>query len=90
MADDGGLRLIGGRQHLHGLAGWQHLDRGERRLRELFPMGIIHTTIGPDNKTALLSLYDGYHSLGVLLTLEEPLEDFPSDHMIAQLMLVIG
>ena len=52
-------------------------------------MAIIHTTLGYGNKTARLSLYEDTIASEVL-TFEEPLKDFPSDHMIAQLMLVIG
>lgn len=89
MADDGGLRLIGSRQHLYGLKAWRHLDVGEYRLRELFPLALIHTTLGEGNETAILVLY-GDDPRKDVLTFEEPLKDFPSDHMIAQLMLVIG
>ena len=89
MADDGGLRLIGGRQHLHGIAAWRHLDTGEDRIRVLFPKTALHTTLGEGNETAILVLY-GDDPRKDVLTFEEPLENFPSDHMIAQLMLVIG
>ena len=89
MADDGGVRLVGSRQHLYGLKAWRHLDVGEYRLRELFPLALIHTTLGYGNKTATVSVY-GDDPRKDVLTFEEPLENFPSDHMIVQLMLVIG
>lgn len=89
MADDGGVRLVGSRQHLYGLKAWGHLDVGECRLRELFPLALIHTTLGYGNKTVIVSVYGDDPRKDVLI-FEEPLENFPSDHMIAQLMLVIG
>lgn len=89
MAYASGVGLVGSRQHLYGFGRWKHLDAGERRLRELFPLALIHTTLGEDNKTAILSLW-GDEATKEVLTFEEAIEDFPSDHLIAQMMLVTG
>lgn len=89
MAYTGGVRLVGSRQHLYSFGRWAHLDAGERKLRELFPLALIHTTLSEDNKTAILSLW-GDEATKEVFTFEEAIEDFPSDHLIAQMMLVTG
>lgn len=66
---------------------WRLLDIGEDRLRKLFPATTVHTTLR--NRTAVITLW-AYHPNRAYMQFEEPVEDFPSDHLIAQIMLVVG
>ena len=62
----------------------------------MFPKFIIHTTLYqiPDKTAVVVLLETNKLSVGPILKeiiqLEEPIKDFPSEHLITQLMLVAG
>ena len=89
MDYNGGLVIRGSRQHLYGFSEWRHLDKGEAKLRELFPKLTIHTSLDRTRRKAILTLW-AFNPERPNHEFVEPIDVFPSDHMIAQIMLVTG
>lgn len=98
MADDGRvidhlLTALAGRDHLKPEQFWLALDRGEIKLKELFPETTLTTGFrgAVREGIAMVSLYKVSGSGFELITrLEENIQEFPSEHLIAQIMLVVG
>lgn len=101
MADDGRvidhlLTALAGRDHLKPEQFWLALDRGEIKLRELFPETTLTTGFrgAVREGIAMVSLYKVSGSSGsgfeLITRLEENIQEFPSEHLIAQIVLVVG
>ena len=104
MADDGGLTrekavdivasAILGRGHLVPPSFWRKLDAGEYKLKAMFPNTLMTTGFNGATRdgVAFVNLYrwsvrkDQYE---LVIQLEEDIHEFPSEHMIAQLSLVV-
>lgn len=104
MADDGGLTrekavdivasAILGRGHLAPPSFWRKLDAGEYKLKAMFPNTLTTTGFNGPIKcgAAFVNLYrwvvdkDHYE---LVVQLEEDIHEFPSEHMIAQIALVV-
>lgn len=104
MADDGGLTkekavdivasAILGRGHLAPPSFWRKLDAGEYKLKALFPNTLLTTGFNGATRdgVAFLNLYrwsSCKEQYELIIQLEEDIHEFPSEHLIAQIALVV-
>jgi len=104
MADDGGLtrqeaidvvtETILGRDHLAPSKFWRMLDAGEYKLEAMFPNTLMTTGFNGATRdgVAFLNLYrwsSCKEQYELIIQLEEDIHEFPSEHLIAQIALVV-
>ena len=84
--------MIAGRTHLKPYQFWKKLDEGELHLKELFDVPITTGFVGPTiDGRAVVNVYKTHDmscQLELVISLEESIHEFPSEHLIAQIMLV--
>ena len=90
------LSSAGGREHLKPPAFWRKLDFGERKLMEVFRhvtfatgfRGATADGVAVVNIFRTSNEYELSYQLELVISLEESIHDFPSENLIAQIMLV--
>lgn len=104
MADDGGLTkeeavdiiasAILGRGHLKPPSFWLKLDTGEYKLKAMFPNTLMTTGFNGATRdgVAFINLYrwsSCKEQYELVIQFEEDIHEFPSEHLIAQIALVV-